>query len=937
MQRTQKKWGCLLLAGILLLSCFAGCAPKAEENLETGIVSGTVSPDSIAIVRGENKLTLTTSEAEFSKEIGEHLDAVIVNYGWGECNPSDITRRDDHTLEISFQAEAAADDMDRENIGYTGYLMVSGEYSQEGTAVSASFPIAMPVLTALGTAARDASSINLELELENARLADEVQKGDIELSKAFEGMEVANIQRQSETRLALTLNGEMKSEGEDLVPYMEGGLAIKPQATNAAVRAYGEVPLVTATAYLAGTPAFTDSATLRVSAAAENCQWSQVPASSQITLSGAFAGATVKKVEKCTKNPDTMDVYIAVSQKDCEGVGSIVFASEATNAGKPVGVDVNFDNIGFYAGVKSLEKTAEKVTLTISAASHGLQFNRKLTPEDLTPAGDFEQAKVENVLQGEDNSLEITLTFSTSVFDAVDGYEGIILVPIESLESKLGNLEDMDAVISVGSFKEEEAAAVASGSSQKTGNEIQLLSAGETTLLALDGDAAANALCGFVKDGLLSMAKAGLGKVGEIVSGKLLSWLGFESSEEQINKKLDEIIGQLNSLTDRINNIEQSINKLIDAVETSAFKEQMRDIQASVLKLKSRVSGYQAALGEVSKLEAGSEEYKKEMKILADKINNTNGLDFHGETYALGEKILSDAAGTADGALKAHYDRITTKNNWEQQTYDERERFYLYSVGTYLQSAMLDSIALGYVADTLDSAVERSEAQNNLKELKAQIARVSSMAEKYQVKRLKSDYNRNLRTGIILSTKVEKVTYDANNRLVSNADAYRLIQQKLLDDTPKGKYTSLAGSGAFTLSESLGFLTEKQAQDIMKYSSKGSLVEELKSAGFSIPSGCPDSVMLRDIRIVKNGIRTGTSATRSEIAVYYKTFVKSTSETLFSNMAFAVHKFVWKPDSRDTDPDINKATKYRESSWFTGSMEVASVKQVKESKDLYVN
>ena len=208
--------------------------------------------------------------------------------------------------------------------------------------------------------------------------------------------------------------------------------------------------------------------------------------------------------------------------------------------------------------------------------------------------------------------------------------------------------------------------------------------------------------------------------------------LGFESSEEQINKKLDQIMEQLNSLTTQINKIEQSINKLIDAVETSAFKEQMRDIQASVLKLKSRVSGYQAALGEVSKLEAGSEEYNKELKILADKINNTNGLDFHGETYALGEKILSDAAGTADGALKAHYDRITTKNNWEQQTYDERERVYLYSVGTYLQSAMLDSIALGYVADTSDSAVERSEAQNNLKELMAQIARVSSMAEKYQ-------------------------------------------------------------------------------------------------------------------------------------------------------------------------------------------------------------
>lgn len=937
MQRTQKRLVCLLIAGILLLGCFAGCAPKAEENLGTAVLPGMVSPDSIAIVQGGNQLTLT-SETEFSKEIEEHLDSVVVNYGWGECNPSKITRRDGHTLEIFFQAGTAAENIDEENMSYTGYLMVSGEYSQDGTAVSASFPIEMPVLTALGTAARDASSAKVELELENAKFADEVQREDIELTKAFEGMEVADIQRENETRLLLTLRGEMKGEGEDLVPYLEGGVAVKSGSTNAAVRAYGEVPLVTATAYLAGTPAFTDSATLRVSATAENCQWSQVPTASQITLSGAFAGATVKKVEKCTKNPDTMDVYLTVSQKDCEGVGSIVFADASTDAGQPIGVDVNFDNIGFYAAVKSLEKTAEKVTLIISAVSHGLQLNRTLSAEDLTLAGDFEQAKVENVLQGEDNSLEITLSFSTGVFDAVDGYEGIILLPMESVKSEFANIEDMDAVICVGSFKDEaEDTALAAGSFQENSNGIQLLAAGETTLLALDGDAVANTLCGFVKDGLMSLAKTGLGKVGEIVSGKLLSWLGFESSEEQINKKLDQIMEQLNSLTTQINKIEQSINKLIDAVETSAFKEQMRDIQASVLKLKSRVSGYQAALGEVSKLEAGSEEYNKELKILADKINNTNGLDFHSVTYSLGEKILSDAAGTADGALKAHYDRITTKNNWEQQTYDERERFYLYSVGTYLQSAMLDSIALGYVADTSDSAVERSEAQNNLKELKAQIARVSSMAEKYQVKRLKSDYNRNLRTGIILSTKVEKVTYDANNRLVSNADAYRLIQQKLLDDTPKGKYTSLAGSGAFTLSESLGLLTEKQAQDIMKYSSKGSLVEELKSAGFSIPSGCPDSVMLRDIRIAKNGIRTGTSATRSEIAVYYKTFLKSTSETLFSNMAFAVHKFVWKPDSRDTDPDINKATKYRESSWFTGSMEAASVKQVKESKDLYVN
>ena len=47
-------------------------------------------------------------------------------------------------------------------------------------------------------------------------------------------------------RQLLTLRGEMKGEGEDLVPYLEGGVAVKSGSTNAAVRAYGEVPLVTA-------------------------------------------------------------------------------------------------------------------------------------------------------------------------------------------------------------------------------------------------------------------------------------------------------------------------------------------------------------------------------------------------------------------------------------------------------------------------------------------------------------------------------------------------------------------------------------------------------------------------------------------------------------------------------------------------------------------
>ena len=461
---------------------------------------------------------------------------------------------------------------------------------------------------------------------------------------------------------------------------------------------------------------------------------------------------------------------------------------------------------------------------------------------------------------------------------------------------------------------------------------IMLLSA--TTTSTSLAETVLTSLCDAAKEKLGSI----VGKKAASIFDSVLSIFGInldDSSEEL--KMLQDISDQLNDMSVQIDNVAKDVKKLIEATETSAFKQQMRDVQSSVLTLKPRITGYLGGFEALIQLEPGTEEYNNELKSLADSINEARGIDFHAETYALGEKLLSDAAGTSDGALKAHYDRVMTQNNWEQQTYDERERFYLYTVGTYYQAAVFDQLALAYTIETAASSVTKKEAQSQLNELNTQIEKVAALAEKYQIKRLKPEYDRNLRTGIILSTSVETVTYDANNRLVSNAEAYRLIQQKLLDDTPAGKSTSLVGNGTFTLPESLGLLTEEQAQGIMKYSSANSLVEELRSAGFSIPEGCPDAVILRDVRIQKDGTRTGTSGTRSTIYVYYKTFEKSATDTLFSDMSFAIHKFVWKPDSRDTDPDINKATKYRESSWRTNSLTVAAVKQIADAESLYLN
>ena len=919
----------LFLVGILCCSIFAGCSSNvSEEDIQgpEAISQGKVAQESVSIVQGENHLTLFSDEI-FLEDIVNHLDAVVIDYGWATCNPSKVTRTDEHTLELSFEAESALEDIEADYADDMGHVIVSGEQLQTGKAVSADFSINVPVLTSHNTVARDAEELTFDMTLEHAELSQTIGTEDIILSKAFEGMELTNVERKSDTELSLTLKGEMKTENEQLVPYLEGGVAIKPEATTAVVAGYGEIPLASVSAYLAETPVFHDDKTLTVGVMLENCQWNSDVDASQITLTGAFESAAVQKIVPSSENPQKLEVVLSTNQEEGDGVGSIVFSDKTTNAGQMVGVDVQFDNAGFYVVDKSVTETKDKATLVISADSHGMQFNRTLLPEDLILSDEFAQGTVEKVEQNEEHNLLITLSFSPEVFAAMDEYKGgTITLPSSCVESNFANIDDFPIVICVKTADTADSTMMANAlsiqPSAANAVSMQPLSSGDTTSL----------LCDFVGSSLKSLVTGGFSGVGSVISGKLLTWLGI-SGEAETMKKLNEIVDKLDSLTEQVNRLEQGINKLIDAVETSAFKEQMRDIQASVLKLKARVSGYQASLAAISKLDLGSEEYQNELKILADKINHTNGIDFHTETYALGEKILSDAAGTADGALKAHYDRITTMNNWEQQTYDERERFYLYSVGTYTQAVILDSIALEYIIETSNSTVEKSEAKSNLEDLKAQASRVSSFAEKYQVKRLKTGYNRNLRTGTILSTDVTVGTYDSNHRLVSNDEVYRLMNQKLIDNTKPGRYTLGTGKETFTLPDSVGLLTEKEAISLMKYSSKDSLLEELKSAGFIIPSGCPDTVMLRDIYIEKTLTRTGTSPTHYCFKVYYKPFLKTANNTYFSNMlVYASSDFV----KNTPKTDFSKVSKLWEKDWTVNTIKSAVVKVVADDKDLYV-
>lgn len=295
----------LFLVGILCCSIFAGCSSNvSEEDIQgpEAISQGKVAQESVSIVQGENHLTLFSDEI-FLEDIVNHLDAVVIDYGWATCNPSKVTQTDEHTLELSFEAEPALEDIEADCADDMGHVIVSGEQLQTGKAVSADFSINVPVLTSHNTVARNAEELTFDMILEHAELSQTIGTEDIILSKAFEGMELTNVERKSDTELSLTLKGEMKTENEQLVPYLEGGVAIKPEATTAVVAGYGEIPLASVSAYLAETPVFHDDKTLTVGVMLENCQWNSDVDASQITLTGAFESAAVQKIVPSSENP----------------------------------------------------------------------------------------------------------------------------------------------------------------------------------------------------------------------------------------------------------------------------------------------------------------------------------------------------------------------------------------------------------------------------------------------------------------------------------------------------------------------------------------------------------------------------------------------------------------------------------------------------------
>lgn len=248
----KKRWKRIIsgaLAGVMLMTVFAGCSSKEEEK--EGIQGSAT--DMSYNAEGKFTTVVTAEDVSFPEDIsaeniyigyfvmdekalGEALDAE------GDKEESDVnlddystevtasvdsvTRKDEHTLEIAFSDGKAAENKP------SGYgIAVKGKKDDGKDAVLAKANVVYPEYTLTpnvkSVSALD-KEVRLTLELNEGSYTKDVSQEDIQLSGAFANLTVADLSASGKN-LTMQLTGEILKD-ESSNAYLDGGICLDSSA-----------------------------------------------------------------------------------------------------------------------------------------------------------------------------------------------------------------------------------------------------------------------------------------------------------------------------------------------------------------------------------------------------------------------------------------------------------------------------------------------------------------------------------------------------------------------------------------------------------------------------------------------------------------------------------------------------------------------------------
>ena len=460
----KKRWKRIIsgaLAGVMLMTVFAGCSSKEEEK--EGIQGSAT--DMSYNAEGKFTTVVTAEDVSFPEDIsaenlyigyfvmdekalGEALDAE------GDKEESDVnlddystevtasvdsvTRKDEHTLEIAFSDGKAAENKP------SGYgIAVKGKKDDGKDVVLAKANVVYPEYTLTpnvkSVSALD-KEVRLTLELNEGSYTKDVSQEDIQLSGAFANLTVADLSASGKN-LTMQLTGEILKD-ESSNAYLDGGICLDSSAVvDSAKPIEVFIPVDDAAVYLDAAKLTAENGKVTVPILLGGYRFTDKAAAESFQMDGASVSGFEKK--SGTEGVLTLDVP-GVSDKNSAGAAldgkNLTIAADAAGNSEPLTVEADLGSADFYPVFDYAEEKDGKYDITLILYANAGSFAESLENDMVSFAGDFGDASVVSITRTSDTTAELKVSMPSNGVSVEEmSLNGTVKLEAGALASRWGD------------------------------------------------------------------------------------------------------------------------------------------------------------------------------------------------------------------------------------------------------------------------------------------------------------------------------------------------------------------------------------------------------------------------------------------------------------------------------------------------------------------
>lgn len=684
------------LAGVMMMTMFAGCDNMKEEEG----VQGSATDMSY---NSEGKFTtvVTAEDVRFPEDISAEkvhagyyvvdekaLNEAITAAGdeaENTVNPHDystevtekvdsVIRKDEHTLEITFSDEKAAENKP------SGYgITITGKSNDVKDAVMAKATVVYPEYTLtpnVKSVSALAKEVRLTLELNEGEYADGVSKEDVTLSGAFENLTIADLSASGKN-LTMQLTGEIVKH-ESSNAYLDGGVCLDSSAVvDGAKPIEVFIPVDDVAVSLDSAKLTAENGKVTVPILLGGYRFTDKAAAGSFEMDGASITGFEKKSD--TEGVLTLNVS-GVKDKNSAAAAldgkNLTIAADAVGSSEVLTAEANLNGAAFYPVFDYAEEKDGNYNITLILYANAGVFAEGLENGMVSFADDFKDASVESITRTGDTTAELKITMPSSGVSVEEmNLNGTVKLAVGALVNRWGD-------------KAEETAYTREYSQESMGRLFTDMEIGQ------------------IKDIVGGFGNTTWGTISSVGSGFISGASGIYSALEIIGviesekAKLDKIYNAIMGLHDNFNGLSMEI----DALRGDMAGASIGDFYTNKLMMLAQYRRY--ALGKIQNAQkrlkdqgvaapAGSPEKDTEawsaymsqvMKQVAD--NDKDGtFTFLKNYYA---SVYTAVTTTGTGNVLDSFDKyMTYYYNFDVQGYDEREAFR-----TAIQFEMLNTYFL---------------------------------------------------------------------------------------------------------------------------------------------------------------------------------------------------------------------------------------------------